>query len=121
MLNRQFITNDMGSEEKHELPDDIHQEGPAWSGEIQAGKLEEVTFQQGTERKLRADRREQQHMQRPCEKTTKGPFSSVAGRQWQVQEGMQARLGKGRGLPSKGMGATGGLWAGVISGCCGES
>lgn len=39
--------------------------GLAWRGEVRAGKLEELTCQLGTERKLRAERRKEKHVQRP--------------------------------------------------------
>lgn len=46
-------------------PHDIQQWGPAWSGEVQTARLKEVTLQVGTERKLEADRRKEQHVKRP--------------------------------------------------------
>lgn len=38
---------------------------PAWSGEVWTGKLEEVTLQLGTEKMLKAERKKEQHVQRP--------------------------------------------------------
>lgn len=38
---------------------------PAWSGEDRTGKLEEVTLQLGTEKMLKAERKQEQHVQRP--------------------------------------------------------